>query len=126
MFSRSALHASLLSFLCAVGGCSTDTPISDMADPGDGDDGARLENAGSDVVPVLPNEMAQLAVFFIDDYGSPLPGVPVEFALADPAGGSSLTPATPITGDDGKASTTLHVGSDPSVSKFRVRVSAAD
>jgi hypothetical protein len=127
MFFRSAPLATLLLILCALGGGCADSsggPISDFPDD-DGDDGAHLENAGADVVDVLPNGTAQLSVFYIDDYGSPLPGVPVEFALADPAGGSSLTPSTPVTGDDGSASTLLRVGSEPSVNKFRVRVSAA-
>ena len=80
MFSRSASLATLLWFLCALAGCSDSGPgpQSDFPSGDDGEGGAHLENAGGDAVTVLPNAMQQLSVFYIDEYGSPLPGVPVE------------------------------------------------
>jgi hypothetical protein len=125
MFARPELRSFLLLFVLALSGCALDAGNGDgtaaLDDEGDGD-GPYLENEGDDVLQVLPNGMAELSVRYFDAFENALPGVPVEFGLSGPAGGSSLMPASTVTDDEGRARTLLRVGSDPS--RFYVRVSA--
>jgi hypothetical protein len=122
MLLRSALLATCL-FSVGLAGCAISAPNSDMGSDPSQQDGAHLDNEGADNISVLPNHMAELSVRYYDAYGSPVPGVAVEFAFIDAAPGSSLMPTTPVTDDDGRVRSTLSVGSEP-VDMFRVRVSA--
>jgi hypothetical protein len=125
MSARPELHAFFLLVLLALGACSDSGPVSGVGDDDDGaDEGPYLENEGDEVVRLLPNGMTELSVRYIDAFGSALPGVPIEFAVTDPAGGSSLMPSMPVTDDEGRATTLLRVGSDPTTRSFDARVSA--
>ena len=60
------------------------------------------------------------AVFMLDRYGDPLARTEVTFAVT--GGGGSLSVATAITDDDGRASTTLTLGSQPGTNTVEATV----
>jgi hypothetical protein len=119
---------SSLSFLVAVGlglsACSSSKASSDYAPMlREG----KLVYAGSDPVHVLPNSTTTLTVRHVNSQDDGVQGTVVEFALLDPAPGSSVMPSLLVTDEQGSVSTTLRIGSEATVdatAPFDVRASA--
>lgn len=123
MFARGAFTLMLAGALGLTHGCSAPLGSTDEGDDRY-EDGARLVNEGDDEVRVLPNDTTELSVRYFDAYGVPAAGVTVAFALDDYAAGSSLSPITAVTDQDGRARSLLRVGSYEKKQTFSVRVSA--
>jgi hypothetical protein len=121
MLARYFLFISVSLALFGVGCAAGDDLRDPSAQPGE--EGGRLVNEGDTTLHVLPNGTEPITVRYLDDADEPVAGEQLEFSFLGVSGSAFLPTERPVTDSDGRATTTLSIGSNPPP-EFSVRVSA--